>query len=201
MNEDLIQKFGFSEMYEWESVPEPQYRLGRFVTFSKDHPGVVVPVSSQDQNIIGITTVNTVANSDDPNEWKYKNICNEYGDLYLRKERLAVGQKIYDQYNEMNYIETRQWEHFIPINNQYYDKDKQYVKRTNRAEWIRVCLAGKAIVEDNGECKPGEYCTPYTGKVKTIWGTAVPATEDSQKKFYVISRLSNKTILILNKQF
>ena len=81
----------------------------------------IVPVSNNSQNIIGITTVNTAVVSDDPDEWKYKNICNEFGDLYLRKERLAVGQKLYDQYAEMNYIETRMWEHYIPINNKYFD--------------------------------------------------------------------------------
>lgn len=201
MGEDLIQKFGYSEMYEWETVPEPQHRLGRFVTFSEKNPSKIVPVSNNSQNIIGITTVNTAVVSDDPDEWKYKNICNEFGDLYLRKERLAVGQKLYDQYAEMNYIETQMWEHYIPINNKYFDNEQEYIKRSKRVEWIRVNLAGKAILEDNGECKAGEYCTPYNGKVKLLWGTAVPATETSDKKFYVISRLSEKTILVLNKQF
>jgi hypothetical protein len=199
MNEDLIQKFGFSEMYEWYEIPEPQFRLGRFVTFSKKVPNRIVPVSKADQNILGVTTVNTVLDSDDPENWKYKNMCNEFGDLYLRKERLAVGQKVYDQYTEMNYIQTRKWEHFIPIPNQYFDEKKQYVKRTNRSEWIRVNLMGKCIVEDDGNCKAGEYCMPYTGKVKPRQGTAIPATEDAKQKFYVLERVSEKTIMILNK--
>lgn len=199
MTDELIQGFGFTEMYEWEQVPEPQFRLGRFVTFSKSNPNKIVAAQDTDDYIIGVTSVNSVLESDNPNEWKYKNICNEFGDMYLRKEKLAVGQKVYDQILEMNYIRTSPWEHYIPIPNKHYDSSKNYVKRTNRPEWVRVTLIGKAIVEDNGECKAGEFCTPYTGKVKTLRGTVVPAQADSKHKYYVLERLSEKTILVLNK--
>lgn len=199
MGDDIIQKFGYSEMYEWNEVPENQNRLGKFVTFSKENPQKIELVDSADKFILGITTVNSVADSDNPDEWKYKNLCNEFGDLYLRKEKLAVGQKVYDQLNEMNYIQTRPWEHFITINNQYFKPELKYVKRTNRIEWIRVNLMGKVIVEDNGKCEAGKWCMPYTGKLKKKFGTAVPATEKAKNKFYVIDRLSENTILILNK--
>jgi hypothetical protein len=199
MNEDLIQRFGFSEMYEWDELPEPNCRLGRFVTFSEKNPDKIRLVKGSNENILGISTVNSVIDSDDPAEWKYKNMCNEYGDTYLRKEKLAVGQKVYDQLNEMNYIQTRPWEHFIPIENQYYNKDAQYIPRTKRVEWIRVNLIGKAVVEDNGKCEAGKYCTPYTGKLKEKQGTAIPAEKNGKNTFYVICRLSEKTILVLNK--
>lgn len=199
MGDDLIQKFGYAEMYEWENVPENDRKLGRFVTFSANDKSKIVPVNKQDQYVIGVTTVNAVAESDNPDEWKYKNLCNEYGDLYLRKERLAVGEKVYDQLNEMNYIKTRPWEHFVTIDNKYYNKDAKYVKRTNRAEWTRVNLIGKCIVYDGGKCNPGEWCTPYTGKVKANYGIAVPADEKSINKYYVIERLSENTVLILFK--
>jgi len=199
MNDDLIQKFGYSEMYEWDEVPKSEYRLGRFVTFSSTNPDKIVAVSSSSQMIIGITTVNSLLESDNPDEWKYKSMCNEYGDLYLKKERLAVGEKVYDQLTEMNYIQTRPWEHYITIDNKFYNPDNKYVKRTNRQEWVRVNLMGKAIVEDNGECKAGQYCKPYTGKIKALQGTAIPATNKDENSFYVIDRLSEKTILVLNK--
>lgn len=199
MTDELIQGFGFTEMYEWEQVPEQQFKLGRFVTFSKTKSNKIVPAQDTDDYIVGVTTVNSILESDNPDEWKYKNLCNEYGDMYLRREKLAVGQKVYDQLLEMNYIKTSPWEHYIPIPNKYFDPSKQYVKRTNRAEWVRVNLLGKAIVEDNGECKPGEYCTIYTGKIKNLRGTVIPAKENSKHKYYVLERLSDKTILILNK--
>jgi len=199
MADDLIQKFGYSEMYEWEEVPGSNARLGRFVTFGKKSKNKITKVNKQDQYVIGVTTVNSVIDSDNPDEWKYKNLCNEYGDLYLRKEKLAVGEKVYDQLNEMNYIRTRPWEHFVTIDNKYYDSSKKYTKRTNRGEWTRVTILGKAIVFDDGKCEAGGWCTPYSGKLKENYGMAVPADEKSVNKYYVLERLSEKTVLILFK--
>ena len=200
MNENNIQEFGYAEMYEWANVPDNSQRLGRFVTFDKEKPGMIV-AAHDDNFIVGVTTVCAEDTSDDPDEWKFSYLCNEYGDLYLKKERLAVGAKQYDQYNEINYIRTYPWEHYIKIENKYLDKEKTYVKRSKRIEWIRVNILGKTIVKDNGKCVPGEYCTVYSGKLKEKFGTAIPYNEkkSKNKKFYVLDRLSENTILILNK--
>lgn len=198
MNEDLIQKFGFSEMYEWSTLPEPNAKFGRFVQFDTKNPDKV-KLCTNINEAIGITTINSVIDSDNPEEWAAKNLSNEYGDVYLRNERLAVGTKEYDQNYEMAFIRTKKWDHLIPINNPRYVPNAQYVKRSNRQEWIRVNLIGKCIVEDNGKCVPGQYCTLYNGKVKAKYGTVIPAPEKSKKKFYVIKRLTAKTVLILNK--
>lgn len=198
MNEDLIQKFGFSEMYEWSVLPEPNIKFGRFVEFDTKNPDKI-KLSTNPENTIGITTINSVIDSDNPEEWSSKNLSNEYGDTYLRNETLAIGNKEYDQNYEMAFIRTKKWNHLIPINNPRYVPNAPYVKRSNRQEWIRVNLIGKCIVEDNGKCVPGEYCTVYKGKVKAKYGTAIPAAKDSEKKYYVLRRLTTKTILILNK--
>ncbi len=199
MRDDNIQGFGYAEMYEWYEVPEQQNKLGRFVTFDKRDPNKI-KLATGDDFIIGVTTVCAQDTSDNPDEWKYSYLCNEYGDLYLQKERLAVGAKQYDQLLELNYIKTYPWEHFIRIENKFLDKNRKYVQRANRQEWIRVNLIGKTIVRDNGECKPGEFCEAYTGKLKELQGIAVPSTNTSKnKKFYVLERLSNNTVLILNK--
>ena len=199
MAEINIQGFGYAEMYEWKEIPEHKNRLGRFVTFDKEEKSKITYAHNNDY-LIGVTTVCAQDTSDDPDEWKYSYLCNEYGDLYLQKEKLAVGAKQYDQYLEMNYIRTYPWEHFIKIPNKYLDKEKKYVKRSNRPEWVRVTLVGKAIIKDNGKCKPGDFCTVYSGKIKDLYGTAVPATEKTKNsKYYVIERLSENTILVLLK--
>jgi hypothetical protein len=199
MAEINIQGFGYAEMYEWKEIPEHKNRLGRFVTFDKEEKSKITYAHNNDY-LIGVTTVCAQDTSDDPDEWKYSYLCNEYGDLYLQKEKLAVGAKQYDQYLEMNYIRTYPWEHFIKIPNKYLDKEKKYVKRSNRPEWVRVTLVGKAIVKDNGKCKPGDFCTVYSGKIKDLYGTAIPATEKTKNsKYYVIDRLSENTILVLLK--
>jgi hypothetical protein len=198
MNEELINKFGYSEMYEWSSIPEQEYRLGRFVQFDPEYPGKI-KLCSDFNNIVGVTTVNTVVVSDDPSEWKHKNFSNEYGDLYLQKERLAVGGMEYDQEKEISFIRTRKWEHFIPVQNPNYKPDVEYTKRSNRVEWMRVNLIGKCVVEDDGTCVPGQYCTLYKGKIKAKQGTVKLATEKSEIKFYVLNRISPKTVTILYK--
>ena len=73
MGDDLIQKFGYSEMYEWAEVPNQNNKLGRFVTFSDVNPDKIVGVSKDNQYVLGVTTVNAVVESDNPDEWKYKN--------------------------------------------------------------------------------------------------------------------------------
>lgn len=199
MNEDLIQKFGFSEMYEWVETPDSSMRLGRFVQFDETKANKIVLAGTNNNPVVGVTTVNSAIDSDDPKQWKYAYMCNEYGDLYLRKEKLAVGQKIYDQYLEMNYIKTQPWEHFIPIPNQHWRQGQNYTKRSVRQEWAKVNMLGKVIVKDDGKCIPGKYCMPYQGKLKQLFGTAVEATEDATTKYYVLERISENTILILNK--
>lgn len=201
MNEEIqIQEFGYSEMYEWLSVPEHENRYARFVTFSKDDPSKIVLYGENDSTyILGITSINSVIDSDNPSEWNYKYMITDIGDIVLQKEQLAVGVKQYDENLEMAFIRTYPWEHLIKIENTQYDPSKTYVKRTNRQEWIRVNLLGKCIVRDNGECIEGQYCKPYSGKLTELYGTAVPATEDDNNKFYVITRISDNAILIVNK--
>ena len=197
---DFIQKFGFSEMYEWDQ-PIPQVRLGSFVSFSSENPEKIVNYGENPgAEVLGVSTINTVVESDNPKQWRGSYLFNEVGDMLLRKEKLAVGQKVYDEVLELNYIMTRPWEHYIPIENEALDKSKKYIPRTNRQEWIRVNLLGKCIVRDNGKCVPGSYCQPYDGKLKKNFGIAVPLKKTWKgQKFYVLNRLTENSITILLK--
>lgn len=196
----IIQPFGFSEMYEWVKIPKQ--KLGLFVQFSKRYPNMIEPFHDYDGVLAGISTINSVIDSDDPDEWRYAYLCNEVGDHYMKKERLAVGVKQYDQNLEMSYIATMPYEHFKKMENEKYDKTLKYVKRSTRNEWVRVNMIGKAIVIDNGKCKPGEYCRPYIGVDPSLFGTAVPYDENDEELnrhgMYVLERFSENSIIILN---
>lgn len=196
MNNKLIQNFGFCEMYEFSNEVSNKY--GKFVQFDPENPDKII-LCTNPENVIGITSINSVINSDDPEIWPSMINRNEYGDAYMKREILSVGQKQYDQINEIPYIETKPWTNFTPFINEEYDETKKYIQRSNRKEWVRVNLLGKCVVEDNGKCIPGKYCTIYKGKDLKRIGTAIPATSKSIIKYYVIKRLSDKTILILNK--
>ena len=187
-------KFGYAEMYEWNKIPEIT-RLGRLVQFSKENPEKV-EIAKDTKNIVGISGISPAFSASDPKVWPYKYLFNEYEDLYLKKEIIAVSQKEYDQLNEFSYISTKPKDILLPIENEEYDKGKEYIKRSNRIEWIPVILLGKAVIEDNGKCKPGKYCTLYVGDDELRHGSVIPAKKTDKFKLYVLSRLSDKTIVV-----
>lgn len=193
----LIQNFGYSEMYEWSNVSNRNF--GIFVQFDKRNPNKIEPYTG-DGVLLGVSTICSVLESDDPDNWKYAYIVNEVGDFYLKEETLAVGIKDYDQDEEMSFIKTQPWKHYVKVEVDGYDSSKKYVRRSDRAEWVRVNVLGKVIVRDNGECVPGQFCEPVVGtKDKEFVGTAKTAEKDSKlPKFYVLERLSSNSILILN---
>lgn len=190
----LMNKFGYSEMYEWSELFKFNIvPYGRFVSFDNNEPGKIKLANNYD-NIIGVTTINSVITSDDPNEWQGKYLCNEYGDCFLQKKDKAVAVNAYDDINEMPYVATYKDSEVVPVVNDTFDKSRIYKKRSERPEWVRVNLLGKCIVVDDGNCKPGGYCT-----VSKEGGIAVPCDDIESKKYYVIDRLTDNTIMIFFK--
>lgn len=190
----LMNKFGYSEMYEWSELFEFNIvPYGRFVSFDNNEPGKI-KLANNDDNIIGVTTINSVITSDDPNEWQGKYLCNEYGDCFLQKKDKAVAVNAYDDINEMPYVATYKDSEVVPVVNDTFDKSRIYKKRSERPEWVRVNLLGKCIVVDDGNCKPGGYCT-----ASKEGGIAVPCDDIEPKKYYVIDRLTDNTIMIFFK--
>lgn len=196
-NIEFGENFGISEMFEWaEQIPQEIVPLAKFVQFSPNFPRGII-LAKNTNNIVGITTINTAVRASNPNVYPYKYLINEYGDLYLQAKEIAYAQKTYDEINEFSYLTTKRKVVHIPIVNEYYDENKEYVPRSNRGEWMTVTLLGKVILEDNGKCKAGEYCTVYSGDDPKLIGTAQPATNEDKFKLYVLERLSEHTILVL----
>ena len=192
----LMNKFGYSEMYEWSELFKFDIvPYGRFVTFDNNEPGKIKLANNGD-NIIGVTTINTVCTSDDPDEWQGKYLCNEFGDCLLQSKDKAVAINAYDDVEEFPYIATLKNTEVVPVINDDYDKELTYIKRSNRNEWIRVNLLGKCIVTDNGECKPGQWCIVGEN------GIAIPTdvvTKMPNVNWYVLDRLTENTIMIFFK--
>lgn len=196
--EDLLIKMGYAELYEYEDPNTPL--VGRFVGFSKNNPAKVRAYNPlTDKVLIGVATVNSITISDIDKEWNKKWLRNEYGDAYIRPRDYAVGSKQYDEFSETIFMGTFKSRTFEGIENPEFDASKNYVNRLSRPEWVRVTLLGKVIVEDNGLCQPGDYCTPYHGTNKDLNGTAVKASDKDKQVFYVLNRVSDKTITILMK--
>ena len=193
----LMNKFGYSEMYEWSELFKYDIvPYGRFVKFDPNEPGKIMLANNSNDYIIGVTTINTIITSDDPEEWGGKYLCNEYGDILLQSKDKAIAVNAYDDIEELPYIATLKETQVVPVINEDYDKELTYVKRSDRNEWIRVNLLGKCIVVDNGKCQPGNWCTIGEN------GIAVPTeiiSEIPNINWYVIDRLTENTIMIFFK--
>lgn len=195
--DNLMNKFGYSEMYEWSELFKYDIvPFGRFVSFDNNDPGKI-KLGNVGDYIIGVTTVNAVCTSDNPDEWQGKYLCNEFGDYLLQEKPKAVAYNGYDDIEEIPYIGTIRETEVVPVINEAYEKELNYVKRSERNEWIRVNILGKCVVVDNGKCVPGKFCTVAYD------GIAIPANISNGmpyiNKWYVIDRLTENTILIFFK--
>lgn len=200
MNDKLIQPIGYTEMYEWSKIPE-QNRFGLFVQFNKHYPDLIEPYHSEDGVLAGVSSICSVVESDNPEQWKYAYMCNAVGDVFVKEETIAVGIKCYDQHNEMSYMSTRPYKHYVKVPNKYLDSSRQYVPRTDRKEWVRVTLLGKALVRDDGTLRAGQFCMPYTGDDMQKAGTAVAWDGKSKNKFYVLERMTDSTVQMVINSF
>ncbi len=193
-------QFGYAEFFEWEKfTPEMQgEHLCRLVQFSPDNPNKI-RYARDTNNLIGVTTISSGYLTNNPQDWPYKYYISPYGDLCLEKKEIAVANKEYDELNELAYIATYKSEIYVPAVNAIYKNDTQYIPRGSRAEWVQVIMMGQCILRDNGECKPGEYCTLYKGDDPTLFGTVVPATPFDSLKIYILQRLYTNSIICLLK--
>ena len=205
--DDIKLKFGFAEMYQIgvlnKEINKIDY-LGRFVQFSNEYPNCIDLATDQSQ-IIGVSSVTSVATSDDPDYWFNKYSYNELCDTYVVNKPIAFGEKKYDSISEKAYIETRKIDpNYEPMLNPEFDSKKDYVKRSLRNEWVRVTLLGKVVVHDDGTCNEGDKCKLYTGSDKDKIGFATKATDKDIKSssvntYHVLCRVSKNTIMIFFK--
>ena len=196
MDNSITNKFGYCEMYEWLEIPNNTSLFGKIVQFSHIDPGKI-ELYDGTGTIVGVSSINSLIESDNPTEWQGKNLADKYGDIYLKKSTIIKSKKCYDDVEELSYISTFPEETITPIINNNYDSSKNFIPRTDRLEWIRVCLLGKCIIEDDGSCIPGKFCSPYVGHDKSLYGTCTHSEEKTS--LYVIARISSNTILALNK--
>lgn len=194
--EQQIQPFGYAEMFEWKSIPDNLRNNGTgiFVQFSKSEPDKIEPYHGG--TLLGITTSNFCALSDNPFEWPGRYKTTETGAYDKEKKYIAVGNKVYEQQNEINIVRTFPYKVYKKQETDVYDEAKgDYIQRINRIEWVPVCLFGKALVYDDGTCEVGKYCLP---KESYDFNTAGYATK-SEHGFYVLKRVSDNVILVLLK--
>ena len=197
-NNQRIETYGYTEMYEWMNNPDDKASpYGLFVQFTKQEPEKI-EVYDGSGFFCGVTTATAEDTSDNPQEWPGKYNKDEYGKREEIIKQIAVGDKQYDQVNELSFVRTFPYNVVKNTVSDKFDSTKNYIPRDRRINWVRVNMLGKCIVKDNGKCVPGKYCQPYVGDEYDKCGMAVPAKESDKLRFYVLSRVSPTTIMIIN---
>lgn len=193
--EQSVQPFGYAEMFEWKNMPDNlRDRAGLFVQFSESEPDKIEKWHGG--TICGVTTSCFAVLSDNPAEWPGSYKTTPSGGYIYEKKDIAVGNKVYDQNNEMNIMRTYPYTVYKKVKSDNYNEAARYVPRANRPEWQAVTVRGKCIVYDDGTCEAGGWCKPYfTGDFDKA-GIAT-AGIDGDTKYYVLRRLTENTILVL----
>ena len=192
---------GYGEYYEWEKNFVKQgedAKLGYFISFSKEEKNKICKCTDPSK-VIGVSSFSSCCLSDLPEFWPNKYIKNEYGRAIIVNENVGAGKLEYDEELDLEYISTSKKTIITPVINPDFDNKRDYIRRNGRIEWQNVTILGKCIVQDYGECEPGDYCTIYKGIEEDRIGTAMKAKDNDINKYYVIDRISEKTILILFK--
>ena len=196
MNISLIQNFGYSEMYEWKEKQND--RFGYLVELDTEARDKIIKARNAN-DVIGVSSINFAYLSDNPEFWHKRYYRDAVGDTYMQQKIISRGTKKYNQIDEYAFISTSKDTIYVPREFEYFDENQKYVQRIDRLEWSPVTLLGKAIVIDDGECGDSLYCQLYNGSDETKFGTVVPVYDDSLPKYRILTRYSQKTLLILFK--
>ncbi|OPJ65036.1 peptidase G2 autoproteolytic cleavage domain-containing protein [Clostridium oryzae] len=168
---------GYAEMFE--TLNGASIDCGYFVTLDGRR---IRKVMTRDKFILGVTTITPgVTGNGQDIRWKNKYLTDEWG--RIKYEDVLI-PSVKDQYgNELCSERTER----RPMINPKWDKDKQYIPRALRNEWVYVSLLGQVPVRDDGSCKVNGYCVPNSNAVATT----------SSRGYRVIERLSSNQVVIL----
>lgn len=201
-NSLVFYPIGFSELHEWLANPSGwNHSKNIFVQFSKIEPDKIEPYDGDGvyAGIAGYHGSNIASSLPD---WGGRYKMGDTLEYVPKTYYFSVGNKEYDQLEELPYIRTFPYKALKKAETGEFKENVQWIPREARQEWIPVNYSGKTVLEDNGKCVPGEFASPYKGGDYSMAGTAVPSDSEEAEtsiKVYVMKRLSDHTILVLNK--
>lgn len=155
----------YAEYFEWEDGNvNNEIRKGRFVTLSESGKKIRY-ATENDSFILGIISTNaSIIGNAAEEEWHGKYLTNVYGE----------------------YVTDDDGELILSSN---YDDTKEYVPRSERPEWSVVGLLGQIIMDDDGTCIPGKFCSPSNDGIATL----------SETGYRVLERIDDTHIKVLFK--
>lgn len=168
---------GYAELFE--TMDGKEIDCGYFVTLEGNK---IRKANSKDKYILGVTAVSPAvlgANSDV--RWKGKYVTDEWGKIQYDDVDIPA---ILDESGDVMIPEHTERQ---PRINPLWDKNKEYIPRILRPEWVAVTLIGQAIVRDDGTCQVNANC------ITNDYGIATA----SARGYRVMARRNPNQILIL----
>lgn len=193
---------GFAEFHEWVARPDG-WKHGKniFVQFSNIEPDKIEPFDG-DGAYVGIAGFHGGCVAGSVPDWPGRYKMSDTLEYVPREHTFSVGNKEYDQLEELPFIRTFAYKVVKKTETGSFKEDVRFLPRERRLEWIPVNYLGVCVLEDDGNCTPGDFASPYVGVDYALAGTAVPTGSEhayNDIKVYVMKRLSEHSILVCNK--
>jgi hypothetical protein len=168
---------GYAEMFE--TMDGTAIPCGYFITLNGRK---VRKATSTDRYILGVTSAApaVLGNGSDV-RWKNKYLTDEWGHIQYHE---IIVPAVVDEEGKVLIPEHKEKQARI---NPDWDKNKPYLPRILRPEWVAVSLIGQVLVRDNGTCKVNGYCIPNDD------GIAISAS----RGYRVMERRTPNQILML----
>lgn len=171
----------YAEFFEWEDGnPDNEDRRGYFVTME----GKKIKKANAGDYILGIVSAMPAVIGNYDECWMGRYITDEYGAFVPEEFEYEVEEK-----NEDGEMVTVTKIGIKWAENPDYDKEKEYVNRSDRKEWDTVGMLGVLHVRDDGTCKVNGFCKVIDGGMATSASTG----------YRVIERVTDNIVKVLFK--
>ena len=178
----------YAEFAEWaDENPNNEDRRGYFVTFDEEKPNMIRK-ANEGEYILGIVSGNPciIGNSDEG--WRGKYVFDEFGAIVYEEIEEEV------EYTDIETGEVRKKTELVTTYklNPEYDKEREYIHRSERPEWDYVGWIGVLSVRDDGTCLTGGYCKAANGGIATV-------AERGTDTYRVLERINDNVIKVALK--
>ena len=180
----VLNNADYAEYFEWEDGNlNYEDRRGRFVTLDGDK---IRLATQSDAWVYGIVSSTPSVVGDAANTcWCNKYLRDEFGAILT--EPVEHPAELDDDGNAV----VEAYVTYVPIINPEYDETREYIPRSQRAEWAPVGMVGKLIMLDDGTCEVNGFATSADEGIAT--------KTDGVTNYRVIKRIDSNHILVAAK--
>jgi len=176
----------YAEMLEWlDGNPQNEDRRGYFVTLDGERIRIA---TDKDDYVLGVVSATpAIAGRAQACGWHGMYQRDIWGAVIYEWIELPAEAPVFDKETGQVEMKTEMIRQYLPRVDPAYDAEREYLPRTERAEWAPVGLVGFVPVRDDGSCRPNGYCRPNAQGMATA----------CERGYRVLKRLHADVVLIV----